>query len=33
MGLFDSLLKNIKRKPLQTDFEVNYFIEKELGKG
>jgi calcium/calmodulin-dependent protein kinase I len=33
MGLFDSLLKNIKRKPLQTDFEVNYFIERELGKG
>jgi calcium/calmodulin-dependent protein kinase I len=33
MGLFDTLLKNIQRKPLQTDFEQNYFVERELGKG
>lgn len=33
MGLFDSLLKNIKKKPPQTNFELNYFVEKELGKG
>ena len=34
MGLFDSLLQTIsKKKPLRTDFENNYFVEKELGKG